>query len=285
MASWLEYWHSGRIPNCQRFTLTTQTAAALIRTLRCHALLIENLLDEGYEFVLTARFQSDPLERRYGQYRQMNGGRFLVGLKDTVYSEKILKIKSLVKEGIDIDENVKENRHENMEIDILLLDVDSLNVLPNRIQLTQESREVAVHVAGYVAKRFLKSHACCKSHLTGIISESNPDHAYITILNRGGLTIPSTSLTDYVCTSFAILSFTENSVIKSNIRARKAAELVLSHTFGIYQDFTCNDHRALGQTFVNRIISNIFFNNKRKATTSSVHKDNVVSFKKRQREK
>ena len=128
-------------------------------------------------------------------------------------------------------------------------------------------------------------HACCKSHLTGIISESNPDHAYITILNRGGLTIPSTSLTDYVCTSFAILSFTKNSVIKSNIRARKAAEIVLSHTFGIYQDFTCNDHRALGQTFVNQIISNIFFNNKRKATTSSVHKDNVVSFKKRQREK
>ena len=56
----------------------------------------------------------------------MNGGRFLVGLKDTVYSEQILKIESLVKEGIDIDENVKENRHENMEIDILLLDVDSL---------------------------------------------------------------------------------------------------------------------------------------------------------------
>ena len=33
MANWLEYWHSGRIPNFQRFTLTTQTAAALIRTL------------------------------------------------------------------------------------------------------------------------------------------------------------------------------------------------------------------------------------------------------------
>ena len=45
---------------------------------------------------------------------KVNGGRFLVGLKDTVYSEKILKIKSLMKEGIDIDEDVKENRHENM---------------------------------------------------------------------------------------------------------------------------------------------------------------------------
>ena len=56
MANWLEYWHSGRITNCQRFTITTQIAAALIRTLPCHGILIGKLLDEGYEFVLTARF-------------------------------------------------------------------------------------------------------------------------------------------------------------------------------------------------------------------------------------
>ena len=105
MANWLENWQDGKIPNCQRFTLSAQTASALVRTLRCIALLVEELLDEGYEFVLTARLQSDPLERRFGQYRQMSGGRFLV-----LCSEKILKIKSLVKEDIDVDEKVKEDR-------------------------------------------------------------------------------------------------------------------------------------------------------------------------------
>ena len=34
-----------------------------------------------------------------------------------------------------------------------------------------------------------------------------------------------------------------------------------------------------------RITANIYFNNKRKIMTDSVHKDNVVSFKKWQREK
>ena len=35
------------------------TAKALIRALRCQASLIEDLLDDGYDFILTARFQSD----------------------------------------------------------------------------------------------------------------------------------------------------------------------------------------------------------------------------------
>ena len=34
---------------------------------------LEDLLQIG-KFVLTARFQSDPIERRFGQYRQMSGG-------------------------------------------------------------------------------------------------------------------------------------------------------------------------------------------------------------------
>ena len=37
----------------------------------------------------------------------MSGRRFLKGLKDTTLPEKTIKTKSLLKEGIDIDENVK----------------------------------------------------------------------------------------------------------------------------------------------------------------------------------
>ena len=51
--------------------------------------------------MLTARFQSDPLERRFSKYRQMSGGRFLVALREVKTSDKILQMKSLVKEGFD----------------------------------------------------------------------------------------------------------------------------------------------------------------------------------------
>ena len=101
--------------NCERFTLTEQTSSALKQTLRCTASLIEDLIAEGYNYVLTSRILSDLLERRYSQYRRMSGGRFLVGLKEVNDAKKILKIRSLLKEGIHFWEdnlNVDNNKSE-----------------------------------------------------------------------------------------------------------------------------------------------------------------------------
>ena len=71
------------------FCLTKQTFDALIRTLRAQASLVEDLLLEGYDFVVPRRFQSDPLEKRFSRYRQMSGGRFLVSLREVLLSERI----------------------------------------------------------------------------------------------------------------------------------------------------------------------------------------------------
>ena len=98
-AEWLQEWQNEKLPNSERFGLSVQKSSALIHICKCQAALIENLLREGYKYVLTARFQTDPLEKRYGQYRQMSGGRFLVSIKDVMRSENILKIKALLKRG------------------------------------------------------------------------------------------------------------------------------------------------------------------------------------------
>lgn len=55
MANWIKSRRNDRIPNFEQFPLTSQTASAFVRTLLCHAALIEDLLTEGYNFVLTAR--------------------------------------------------------------------------------------------------------------------------------------------------------------------------------------------------------------------------------------
>lgn len=287
MASWINSWRNERISNFEQFSLTTQTASAFVRTLLCHAALIEDLLTEGYDFVLTARFQSDPLERRYGQYRQMSGGRFLVGLKDVTVSEKIIKIKSLLKEGIDIDENVKTPKEDGEKLELLISDIDILNCSTDTISLSDSSREVGVHIAGYVAKKLKKRMGkCCTSYLIEkSISVKNPDYSYIEILSRGGLTIPSMNLANYVCSAFAMLDFTAPTTLKSDIADRTAAEHVLFHQLQSFETFTCDTHKEKGQKLANRIITNIYFNNKRKQSTDTVMKDKVKSFKKRQREK
>ena len=96
-AHWLAEWKSSAIPNFEKFQFSKQTSDAMIQTLRCHESLIEDLLNSGsYKFVCIVKFQSDPIERRFSQYRQMSGGCFLVALKEVKSSEKNIENESLV---------------------------------------------------------------------------------------------------------------------------------------------------------------------------------------------
>ena len=71
--------------------------------------------------------------------------------------EKILKIKSLLSKGIDIDKNVKTTNQGDVEIlEHLFHDVGTLNCTVDTISLSKKGRQVAVHIAGYVAKKIEK---------------------------------------------------------------------------------------------------------------------------------
>ena len=129
----------------------------------------------------------------------------------------------------------------------------------------------------------IESSYCCKIHITGCIDLENPDHEYLITLNRGGHTVPSPSLVNYVCYAFAVLSATENVLNRSKLTARNAAKEALSYLMG-FCDFTCEKHKVEGQKVVLSTVINVFFNNRRKISTASVRKGNVVSFKKRKTE-
>ena len=287
LADWIETWCNERVPSFEQFTLSLSTAKALIQTSRCQASLIVDLLDDGYDFILTARFQSDPLESRFEQSRQLSGGHFLVGLKDAKCSKNILKIKCLLEEDIDIDEEIKISCPGEMEIMKLKTHIDSLGISLDTLMLSPDSREVVVHITVYTAKKYLKkikSSSCCKMLITGSIDTENPDHQYLIILNRGGLIIPSPNLVNYVCDAFAVLSATENILInQSKLTSRNAAKEALSYLTRCC-NFTCENHKVDGQKFVISTIVNVLFNKKLKISTASVRKDNVASFKKLKRE-
>ena len=55
-AAWLAKWQNEKIPCFETFTLTKQTSSALTRTFFCRTALIEELLSEGYRYILTSRF-------------------------------------------------------------------------------------------------------------------------------------------------------------------------------------------------------------------------------------
>ena len=69
LADWIENWClNGNL------TLTKQTANSFVTTLRSQAMLVTELLvEDAYQFIMTARMKSDPVERRISRYRQMSG--------------------------------------------------------------------------------------------------------------------------------------------------------------------------------------------------------------------
>ena len=152
LADWIESWST-----ISDFSFSKQTANALILTLCSQAMLIEELLHEGYDFVLTQRLQSDKLENRFSQYRQMSGGKFLVGLREIQSSERILKCRSLLKAGIDFWIEEKDSLQEQPIIPDALMECES-DLLD--ASLSSDSLEVAHLIAGYVAKKLLTRFKC-----------------------------------------------------------------------------------------------------------------------------
>lgn len=281
MADWIDSWQDQKIPNCENFTLSAQTSAALTRTLRCHANLVEDLLRGTYQFILTARFQSDPIERRFGQYRQMSGGRFLVSAKEVSTSENILKIKTLVKEGFDLSQSFKvpkptEEAEENLisVAEQVLGDVDS-------IQLNDTSKSVSDNIAGYIAHKKEKLYdGCCGTLL--LCDERKSE--YIEKLSRGGLKKPSLALSDTVSKAFALLDTCSEVIRRSDIDSKSAGMLIL-HNFLDSPQILCQDHQEKFTHQLMIIVCNCFFSAQKRSSNEVVVKDRVAEFKRNKRQK
>ena len=249
-ANWLGSWKAEAHSLC----FSKQTFEALQCTLLAHANICQDLFKEGYEFIIMAKFQTDQLKRRFSQYRQMNGGRFLVSLREVVHSENILLCRSLLKERINFwEEDLSTDSLEPEKFMDVLHDQDC-NV--DTLELSTESKEVGFVIAGYVAKKLKKRLSCtiCSSNLIG----NSTDCPYFLDLSRGNLTVPSASLTELVCQSFALLDLHDSCIrSQSYVSTRQAALCVLKYYLDNIQIF-CNDHFSKGLEILFNILVNIF---------------------------
>ena len=134
----------------------------MINTLRSQAMLIDEFLNDGYDYILTARLQSDPIERRFSQYRQMSGGRFLVSLREVRNTERILSCRSLINNNINFWKEDLQQPERNEDQSYEMID----EILRDRIEeisesvLDDDSSEVATNISGYIAKMLLKRSKC-----------------------------------------------------------------------------------------------------------------------------
>ena len=97
------------------------------------------------------------------------------------------------------------------------------------------------------------------------------------------MTIPSSSLAEFVSNGFAILNSADEKITElDSVSTRTAAEYVL-RKYSEPVRFTCEAHVEWGMKFSSKIITNIFYNNKQQIATANVRMDVTSGFKSRQR--
>jgi hypothetical protein len=77
-------------------SLTTDTQAALVQTLKGFLHLINTLLGTSdWKYILLGQFQSDDLEGEFGVFRQMSGGCYYISVEQVLCSARLRRMKLL----------------------------------------------------------------------------------------------------------------------------------------------------------------------------------------------
>ena len=209
MNNWLSTWKLSK-----KLGLTKQTFEALMNTNAAIADLSYDLIRYGFHYVLTGRLQTDPLERRFSQYKQMSGGRFLVSLTEILPSEKIITYQHLLKRDIDFSGLTVSTTDEINKLTsefLTTLPTDSIDLL----SLSDNSEHIVAYVAGYISHSLIQRSSCDVSF--ELLQNDQINNSYIEILNRGGLQLPTVVLYQYVETAFCILESFESQILATKL--------------------------------------------------------------------
>ena len=292
LIDWLDNWAHCDKQSKEGF-LTADTYFSLKHTIKSLAELIKHLLSTlKIDFILTGKFQTDDLESRFGQYRQMCGGNRLVSVQEIIESEKKLKIKSVLKlypadEEIPVKDYLFEFSNDS-QLDkssfLCFADQQFVETFPYPdVSFKNENLPVLVYVAGYIASKVTSKVKCVScstflSHGKNII-EAEIDcsiNDYFKNLNRGGLTYPSSKLLHVLQALYSIFNSCISNELNQhflNLKNQKTTLLSLNSAFwDISDDLEINAFVVCPATSCSRtevdvfkmcvnIFSNILLNN------------------------
>ena len=183
---------------------------SVIQTTSAMPELAEYLLEKkSLDFVLLGQISSDPIEKRFGQYRQLAGANYFLSVRQFLEAEKKIRLNSLVKfsnlsmtEIKDIYQEINEEKKEEIVIDSEIL-LSSIDTDSCQIKADAGDEAIIYFVGGYISRGLLKKTSC--SSCQTMVSKSRvapevdflgdipdePKTKLLDQLNRGGLVTPS----------------------------------------------------------------------------------------------
>jgi len=213
---WLVKWE-GLQQKLRQGRLSNETLFALKHTVATFVELINYLFaDLRVSYVLTGKFQTDCLEFRFSQYRQLSGANYHVSVQQLKESEKKLKVISMLhvvlasRGCVSLREFVSRTSvtsDDSCDDDTAILGLnDFLPALDlcDDMTVTESESHVLVFIAGYVGFKVLSRITCdlCKGELVQTddlkADFAGEDFEYLVSISRGGLKWPTDFLVEVI---------------------------------------------------------------------------------------
>lgn len=204
--------------------LTNETFLACIQTIESMIELASHIHKvHGFSYVLPGKFMSDPLEARFGWYRQVNGGNFFMSLKQLLEAEKKIRVLTVMQQkallsaqrlqylqgGVQEHSGRCDSDHKWLQEFLSERGVSTL-------EMEESDANVTFFVSGYISRSISRRRKCsaCKEML---ITQTDreiqisipPEHKQLfEMADRGGLSSPSE-----LCFAITALAFQSYNLI------------------------------------------------------------------------
>ena len=272
-ANWIEEWRTSYADGGK---LTKETFTALSHTTYALLEITDYCIQKLHaKYVLLEKFQTDCLEARFGQYRQLAGGNYDVSLRQIYECEKKIRLMSV----LNLKLKGKEVNLTNFSIDWEeYFDNKNLNDIPILISFEEwenamEYLPVITYIAGYCCYSTAKKLQCdeCKERITNNIGEVEAiENNLISRMTRGGLLYPCSDIVQMVMVNYIIVNkLAETAEFQSAMSQR---QLVLDSTMSaleseelnsfFFRDNCKKDHETIKVAkFILWASTNILLNN------------------------
>ena len=206
---WLTTWQS---TSTSAGKLTRETFTALQHSTYALLELASYCTDElGAKYVLLGKFQTDSLEARFGQYRQLSGGKYDISIRQVYEVEKKLRMISVLELSLDN----KEFSLKNFKDKWLDFNSSSQSEVAWPCVITEEAQAkaneytpVITYIAEYCSYSISRKLQCsfCKDMLVSADKDAECfNNSVIAGITRGGLKYPSEDVVAIVYYSYLVI--------------------------------------------------------------------------------
>lgn len=280
--------------------LTNETHAALVHTVNCYRELICYLFNDlHFTYVLTSKFQTDPLEARFGKHRRMAGTNYHVSVREVKESEKRLTIMSMLhvisasKGKISFTEFIEQCTDSvsgGSTLENICTKFPDLFDMCDTMGVEDSEAKSLIFISGYVAFKVVTSKVdcdLCKSELITdqhlLMDTTDEQNSYLTSIDRGGLKWPTEFLVECVSQMLLVFKCVISEKFEALFLSLSNHKSVLIELFKerlngccmLEGKCVCGVTISCLMTHTTQIVANIFLNNysKRSADKEAITKD------------